>query len=315
MGAWGNPPKRYGLRFGVGLGAGQVETSTSRRYRFILSAALLLTPVTFLPLVVEAQDRLIQQDWWLLESEHFTVVTDTRGQTPESIIEDLELFRAVVLTITGIKTAEDKLPTTAVVFKSLGEFNRIAKMPNIVGFMRPTLRGNRMVSGGGSMSLDQRHNMFHEYVHHLLRSTSSVNYASWYDEGLADMLATVHEKDGRIVIGVESTARMRSLKNNPIHVPLERIVNNDDLSSWHPYHVRYFYAMSWAFVNYLNVGHLLGTPNRVGHLPHYLALTQEGAARPQAFVDAFGTTPRAMEKELNKYLSKRLRPSGLEYGV
>ena len=273
------------------------------------SGVLLLTLVIIgLPLSVEAQDRLIKQDWWLLESEYFTVVTNTRGRTPETIIEDLELFRAVVLAITGIKTTEDKLPTRAVVFKSLGEFNRIAKLPNIVGVMLPTLRGNRMVSGGGSLSMDQRLIMFHEYVHHLLRSASSVNYASWYDEGLADMLATVYEKDGRIVIGAESKVRIKTLKNNPMQVSLERIVNNDDLSSWHPYHLSYFYAMSWALVNYLNFGHLAGTPNRLEHLRHYLALTQEGIERPQAFVEAFGMTPRAMEKELNKYLGKRMRP-------
>lgn len=273
-----------------------------------LSGVLLLALVASLPWSVEAQDRLIKQDWWLLESEHFTVVTNTLGQTPDGIIEDLELFRAVVLAITGIKKAEDKLPTRAVVFKSLGEFNRIAKMPNIVGYMRPTLRGNRMVSGGGSLSLDQRHVMFHEYVHHLLRSASSVNYTSWYDEGLADMLATVYEKDGRIVIGAESRARMKTLKNNPMRVSLERIVNNDDLSSWHPYHVSYFYAMSWALINYLNVGHLSGAPNRLEHLENYLALTQKGTERSQAFFEAFGMTPRAMERELNKYLGKRMRP-------
>ncbi len=270
-----------------------------------LSGVLLLIG---LPLCVEAQDRLIKQDWWLLESEYFTVVTNTRGQTPENIIGDLELFRAVVLAITGIKATEDKLPTRAVVFKSLGEFNRIAKIPNIAGYMRPSLRGNRMVSGGGSLSMDQRLIMFHEYVHHLLRSASSVNYASWYDEGLADMLSTVYEKDGRIVIGAESSIRMKTLKNNPMQVSLERIVNTDDLSSWHPYHLSYFYAMSWAFVNYLNVGHLLGTPNRLEDLQQYLAFTQEGIERPEAFVEAFGMTPRAMQKELDKYLGRRMRP-------
>ena len=112
-----------------------------------LCGVLLLTG---LPLCVESQDRLIKQDWWLLESEYFTVVTNTRGQTPENIIGDLELFRAVVLAITGIKATEDKLPTRAVVFKSLGEFNRIAKIPNIAGYMRPSLCFRRWFAEHGS---------------------------------------------------------------------------------------------------------------------------------------------------------------------
>jgi tetratricopeptide (TPR) repeat protein len=255
-----------------------------------------------------AVDRLVHQDWRRLESEHFNVITNTPGDTPQSIINDLELFRSVVLALTGVESVQERLPTTVVVFRRTSEFNRLTRIPNILGYMRPTLRGNWMVSAGGSLRVEQRTIMFHEYVHHLLRSASSVNYPSWYDEGLADMLATIHERDGRVVIGAEHEARIRTLKNSPLQVPLEKIVNTDDLSDWHPYHVSYFYAMSWALVNYLNVGHFAGTPSRVEDLQRYLALTQAGRDRQEAFVEAFRMSPREMEDEVNEFLGERMRP-------
>ena len=255
-----------------------------------------------------AANRLINQDWWRLQSENFDVITNTTGDTPQSIINDLELFRSVVLALTGVEPYEERLPTTAVVFRRTGEFSRISRRPNIIGFMRPTLRRNWMVSAGGTLNIDQRTIMFHEYVHHLLRSASSVNYPSWYDEGFADMLATVHERDGRIVIGAEEKGRIRTLKNNPMQVPLEKIVNTDDLSDWHPHHVGYFYGMSWALVNYLNVGHYVKPPNRMSDLQRYLALTQAGHDRQEAFEDAFGMTPSEMEDEVNDFLGNRMRP-------
>jgi len=276
---------------------------------FLILSVLLINSVSLLfSAKAMAADRLVRADWWRLESEHFNVVTNTKGDVPQSIIEDLELFRSVVLALTGLKTVEEKLPTTAVVFRSTGEFNRLTQRPNIVGYMRATLRGNWMVSAGGSLNMDQRQIMFHEYVHHLLRSASTVNYASWYDEGLADMLSSVYEDDGRVVIGAESTVRINTLKNNSTQVSLERIVNTDDLSDWHRYHLSYFYAMSWALVNYLNVGHLTGTPSRVADLQRYLALTQEGVPRPEAFETAFSMTPKQMEDKVNDFLGKRMRP-------
>ncbi len=271
-------------------------------------AILVVAAMGSLPSSAVAADKLLRQDWWLLESPHFRVITNTREEVPEEIIRDLELFRSVVLMMTGVKQVDEKLPTTAVVFRRMGEFKRLTGRPNIAGYMSATLRGNWMVSGGDSMNMDQRQIMFHEYVHHLLRSASSVNYASWYEEGLADMLSSVYQKDGKVVFGAEVPARMGTLKNNSYQVSLAKVVNNDDLSDWHRYHVSYFYAMSWALVNYLNMGYMLGTENRIPHLNDYLSLLQQGVDREEAFESAFGMTPAQMEGKVNEYLGTKMRP-------
>ncbi len=265
--------------------------------------------LTLAALQVHATDRLVKQSWHLLESENFSVMTNTRGDTPEALISDLELFRTVVLAITNASAVKDRLPTRALVFRTRREFLRVSGASNIAGYMRATLRGNYMVSGGSSRSMDQRSIMFHEYVHHLLRSASTVNYPSWYDEGFADVLSTIYEADGKVVIGGVSSVRMNTLKNNPMQISLERVVHNDDLSSWHRYHVSYFYGISWALVNYLQFGHMMkDMPNRVTQLQTYLSLVQRNVERPRAFEEAFKINPRGMEKELNNYLGKNRRP-------
>jgi len=251
---------------------------------------------------------LLKQNWQLLESENFSVMTNLKDRPARALLVDLEQFRQVVLAITGIGEVTEPIGTRVIVFAKHSQFNRIAFKANTLGYMRPSFRGNRMVSSSASLSIDQRSIMFHEYVHHLVRIASSRNYPTWYDEGLADSLSTIHEDNGRLVIGAGSEVRLRGLSSNVGKVSLASIVNEDNLNRFHPYVVSYYYSLSWALVNYIQTSHMVGLPNRLEQLQHYLQLLTDQHDRASAFTQAFGVSPLQMEKEVFAYLERRQRP-------
>lgn len=272
------------------------------RLGFVTSCLLLMT------LQDGHADVLLKSDWHLLQSEHFSLLSDTDVSTATDLLKDLEQFRSVVLLVTGLGEVEEPISTRAIVFAKPKHFYRIARSSNIVGYMRPSLRGTRMVTSGDSLSMDQRVVMFHEYIHHLVRIASSQPYPKWYDEGLADTLATIYEANGRIVIGATSEGRINNLSRNSYSVGLSRIVNEDNLYQLHPYVVSYFYSASWALVNYLHISHLAGGENRLSQLQRYLQMIAQNRPRAEAFEAAFETTPKKLEREMFKFLRKRQRP-------
>jgi hypothetical protein len=153
--------------------------------------------------------------WHLDKSSNFVVMTDLDADRATALIANLELFRSAVLARTGIEAVPERLPARVVVFSDLRDFVRVSGERDSLGFMRPSLRGNRMVAGGGSLSIDTRNVLFHEYVHHLLRSSLATRYPTWYDEGLADLLSTADVDDDAVVFGAVARSRVRGRRGRP----------------------------------------------------------------------------------------------------
>jgi tetratricopeptide (TPR) repeat protein len=149
--------------------------------------------------------------------------------------------------------------------------------------------------------------VLHEYVHYLLRGAGVAYAPKWYDEGLAEMLATTRLRDGRVIVGLSADARVDSLRQG-IHVSLRDVVTTDDLSAMHVYRRSVFYAKAWALTHYLHAGHLLGGPDRNPDLNRYLARVQQPGSRSDIFEQSFGMSIRDMERELGRYLATSQRP-------
>ncbi|MFT7411680.1 MAG: hypothetical protein ACI9J4_000019 [Paraglaciecola sp.] len=52
--------------------------------------------------------------------------------------------------------------------------------------------------------------VFHEYIHYLVKATGSVNYPTWFNEGIAEFYATIQIKPDHVVIG--NTLKRRANK-------------------------------------------------------------------------------------------------------
>ena len=235
-------------------------------------------------------------------------MTNAQESEAYDMLLDLEQFRRVVLLVTGIENVQEQQKMRAVVFAKTSQFKRIAYKHDISGYMQPSLRGNRLVISGGGLEKGSRHVMFHEYVHHLVKVSADVNYPAWYDEGLADMLATTHVKNDQILVGTRSHFRTRILKDNPYAVGLGRVIDLRDMNEVHGYQVGYFLGMSWALANYIHFGHLDGGLDRRPMLTQYFQMLSDSMEPTLAFEQAFGQSLTSMERQLKSYLERKNYP-------
>ncbi len=275
------------------------------------------TRAAILALVLAAQAAALQcaygdplkHAWYEYRSAHFVVVSDQAEANVAAAIDALELFRAFVFKVTNAHAGSEVVPVDFYLFDNGGDFQDTIKVPQVLGYMRPGLRIQYMVSGKGVIGLDAQHVVFHEYVHYLLRNGgTSALHPKWYDEGLAETLAATRFRtdQNKIVLGADIPERIADLRAG-IHVALSDIIATNDLGDWHPYRVSIFYSKSFALVNYLHVSRLVGN-DRYPQMNEYLRLYREGVDSTAAFEQAFGMPVSAMERELGQFLTRSQRP-------
>lgn len=278
------------------------------RFRGIIGLArLALGSVLFWGLGSMVAADVLERHWREHVSEHFRLVTDLDDEQAAIRIRELEMFRSVVLTITGGRASAADERIQVLVFARSRDFAQVFGS-DFAGFFVATLRDSRMVSGAGSVGLNAREILFHEYVHHLLRNASSAHYPPWYNEGLAEMLSTVQERKGRIVIGA---APERAQGGRLVHLPMSTLLHGS-ASDMPPAIANEFYACAWELVHYLHAGHLVGSPNRFEQMTGYLAQIQSGADSEAAFATAFDVSTVQLQREVERYLERGRMPA-LQY--
>ncbi|HTO58993.1 MAG TPA: hypothetical protein VMJ74_14425, partial [Pseudomonadales bacterium] len=194
-------------------------------------------------------------------------------------------------------------------FNDGDDYQATIRNPYILGYMRPDLRMQYLVTSRGVIGMDTQHVIFHEYVHYLLRNGGTTAlHPKWYDEGLAEMLAAtrLHRDTNKVVLGGDIASRIDDLRAG-IYVPLSKVIAATDLSDWNPNHVAIFYSKSFALVNYLHLSRIVGK-DHIAQMNEYLRLFREGTDSSVAFEQAFGMPPAMMEKELGEFLSQARRP-------
>ena len=110
---------------------------------------------------------LLDRPWSEYRSKHFVVLSDKPEAEVANAIDDLELFRSVVMRVTNAREGLEKVSVELYLFASTGDFQTAIRQPTTLGFMRPGLRTQYMATAGGVIGLDAQHVVFHEYVHYL----------------------------------------------------------------------------------------------------------------------------------------------------
>lgn len=240
--------------------------------------------------------------WMEFTSDHFVVYSDRSPKEAEALLNDFERFRFAALSLTGLQETTEDQRTQIYLFKNKQDYQLVQPDPEIAGFYRDTWQGARMVVGAEAGLRDVSLVLFHEYAHHIMRSRSNIRYPLWYDEGFADVLASAQIDSKHVVFGEVNPWREESMLRAgllSVQELLQPPIGKSDVF-WSKY-----YASSWMFVHYLQLGYLSDNQNRIDALRRYIVAVHQGADPITEFQLQFHLSPSDMDKELKRYVDRR----------
>lgn len=249
-----------------------------------------------------------ERSWVEVRSPAFRVMSDAGIEQAEAFCEDAELFRAVVAKVTTARRADLRVPATIFVFASPASVQRFADRRWIAGLALPGMRDSvALVFAGKIYAMEGRSILFHEYVHLVMQNEDERLYPLWYDEGLAELFATLRIEDERVVIGdFPKIRKYAALRRND--VPIRRVVAARSLEGWSPISIDTFYFHSWLLTHYLTLGPGRAKPGQPSGLSRYLASEPPPGGEEAAWETAFGTDFDRLEGELLNYGANRQIP-------
>jgi tetratricopeptide (TPR) repeat protein len=270
--------------------------------------ALLLALLT--PALAPAGDK--PENWLQIQSQNFTVVTNSNEKTGRRIADQFERMRSVfhaefprvaiqngsTMIVLAVKDEKDfrDLEPQAYLAKGqikLGGLFLRAPDKNYV-LMRVDAEGDHPYSV-----------IYHEYTH-LLLSKSEEWMPLWMNEGLAEFYQNtdIHEKE--VDLGLPIRENLAVLHDNKL-LPLSTLFTVDNNSPY--YHEEnkgsIFYAESWALTHYFLIKDNL---EKTHHLADYGALLEKKTDPVTAATQAFGDL-----KQLQSNLERYIRQASFTY--
>jgi hypothetical protein len=156
---------------------------TARSALVVAAVVLLLSPTT------ASAKELWELPWIEVRTPHFVIVSAIPEERTVNLARDLENFRAAVQIITNIGRFEERIPTTVYVLPHGVE--ALGFKGDIAGYFRAEMRANyAAVIPVTGAPLDDT--LKHEYVHFLLHNRDALAYPPWFDEGFAELMATLN---------------------------------------------------------------------------------------------------------------------------
>jgi len=257
----------------------------------------------------------LSKDWKQLRTPEVIVVGNASEAELRSALKQIEDFRAGLIALfPGIKMSS-RLATTMVVLKDFNSFRtfqprdeRGKRRENVAGYFTVTPTMNYMVLGAYGDRDATLEVVFHEYTHFIVQQ----NFGSlplWVNEGVADFYSTFRSnyKDGMSLVGKPPMGRVEAIRQRGV-LPLDRIVTSDGAAALYrdPAMMHAFYAQSWAFVHYVQLG---SNGKHRGQISAYLRALDQGVPVEQAFNTAFGVTYAQMQRELDSYVRQMTFPA------
>ena len=241
--------------------------------------------------------------WTMIADRSMTVMGDQSADTLREIATQIQQFHAVVGGL--IPNADRPLPLPTVVFvfgarKSLEPYVPIknGRPASVAGLFVQWPDANHIL-----LSLDSFEEssavVYHEYTH-LLLANAVRTLPVWLNEGLAEYYSSYSVAGDRrsAVIGRPLPWRIGLLRER--YMPLRELIAVDSSAALHDESMRrtIFYAEAWALTHYL----LTEFPNGAAAINKYAAAIAGGAEPADAFMQAFGETPNAFDKQLQTYI-------------
>ena len=266
------------------------------------SAAAALATSAFVCAAVE--DR----DWCITHTDHFEMVSDLPRERALDLVAHLDRFRLAARALLPGESAEPAPPLKLVAFERAQDFATVFNSRHVAGFTRPSLDQSLLASGPDADGKHLNRNVFHEYVHYLLRSRAALNLPIWYEEGFASYLSTLSvDPTGLVTVGRVPFRYLRGVLVPPglsiADVVAERFEldpERHDLSE--------VYGLAWAIVRYLHHGVDDSGERYASNLGTMLDTIDNGAASGHAMNSTLGLDLSTLKGRLRKYYENHELP-------
>lgn len=239
-----------------------------------------------------------------VRSENIIFYGDVKPEDAKRIVRNLEVYRSVILSLSGVKNRPDPVPLRIYAFKDGKRLNKFANRRGIAGLYTTGARGPIFLTvsqGGFKKNKWSSQVALHEYSHHVLHALSKDNYPRWYDEGFANYLSTFKIDGDVVTIGEPKVSHGLSMERagwmdiDVILSSINRYPSTRRLDK--------FYGQSWLYVHYMQ-----NTPELSKKLPEYLRLLKTEKNPLQAFEKAFGLSPETFRQQTYSYWQKNRFP-------
>jgi hypothetical protein len=276
---------------------------------------LLLTFTTSTLFAADADiEKLSDDDWLLIKSKNFEIVTDLKEEKARRLVEDLEAYRYFSIDMMNLTIYNNAKPLRILAIGESSNFRKLGLPETIAGMFSLTPLGYSAIANVSEYTANAkvasfgRQVLFHEYNHFLMRlTTNSKNYPMWYSEGMAEYWGTFRFDGKKIYIGDAQAIAFRApdVFNlvGGIQIDTKKIMATESL----PYSskkssdkdlVSQFYAQSFFLTHYFH-----STTELQQALNKYMEYLAYGYKREDAFQKAFNMTNEELDKKVKKYLS------------
>lgn len=235
--------------------------------------------------------------WRVAETPHVRIYGEMSAASLQAQARLIGDYRQLLSTMTNGTPAEAALPLDVYIVPTLSEASPFTPMSrDVAGFYKPSDRG---IAAFVMPDLQGREVLLHEYAHHYMFSASKAAYPAWYVEGFAEYFMTAEFKEDRIEFGEANPNRAGWLLNRAGGwLPLEKVLNRSFKPT--PENNAMFYAQSWLLTHYL-----FRVPGQRDKLNAYLKAIALGGDPVGAFQSHVEPDFRAMERQLQNYISSR----------
>ena len=112
------------------------------------------------------------------------------------------------------------MPTRVYLFADQSSYEDHVNIENSAGVFTPAKGEFTMAMTIGRSG---EYILFHEYSHMILANVPDMSYPSWYNEGFADFMATMHFRGDDVAIGEIPPGHVFAVANDSRWVPLSEL--------------------------------------------------------------------------------------------
>ncbi len=251
-----------------------------------------------------------------VRSPHFHVISSFGDRSTRALVRDLEVFHAAVISSLGMSLDVKSMRPTQVIAFDGRSMSRPFSERGAAASLVPTIDGPiLMIRAIGDFRERVDSDLRHRYAHRILRDLSGLKLPLWYEEGHAQLAATI-EQSGDVALVGRSHAEHRRLLLDWRHQDLTTAMVRRHLATASASARTRFEASTWAIVHTLLFD---STQKREGRAALDAVLSASVLGEPgrlEKAVEALGSGPVLTERiythlERDRHRVDRLQLGGL----